>query len=136
MRNLNIVTDRISCSVMHTFCLLSVVTIFIISCRRGESFQQDTLQGRWEIIKAERNGRETTYLRRGYFIIDQGMMTVNITGADEKGPYTMNNNKLVMGDKIFELEILKNDTMIVKYLAGPHSEFIFQMLKKKKEDVK
>lgn len=92
--------------------------------------------GKWEITKAERNGRETNYLRRGYFIIDRDMMTINITGADEKGPYTMNSNKLVMGDKNFELEIVKNDTMIVKYLAGPNSEFVFHMLKKKKEDVK
>ncbi len=136
MRNLNIVTDRISYSVMHTFCLLCTAVLFFVSCRQGDTIQQDTLMGRWEITKAERNGRETNYLRRGYFVIDRDMMTVNITGADEKGPYRMNKNKLVMGDKNFELEIVKNDTMIVKYLAGPNSEFVFHMLKKKKEDVK
>lgn len=136
MRSPNIVSDRILCLGMHSFCLLSsVVFVFLISCRQGDGIQQDALIGKWEITKAERNGRETNYLRRGYFIISKDMMTVNITGADETGPYKMSNNRLVMGDKKFELEIVKSDTMIVKYLAGPNSEFVFHMLKNKKEDV-
>lgn len=120
---------------VQTFCLLSAAVFLIISCRQPDNFEQDKLLGRWEITKAERNGRETSYLRRGYFLIERETMTINITGADEKGPYTVNNNKLVMGDKNFELETVKNDTMIVTYLAGPNSEFVFHMLKKKKEDV-
>ncbi|MBK9981259.1 MAG: hypothetical protein IPP15_02340 [Saprospiraceae bacterium] len=135
MRNLNIVTDQLPCSFMHSFCLLGTAVLFLFACRQGDTFQEGQLLGRWEITKAERNGRETEYLRRGYFIIEQSMMTINITGADEKGPYKMANNKLVMGGKNFELEVVKNDTLIVKYLAGPNSEFVFHMLKKKKEDV-
>lgn len=133
MRNLNIVIDRISSSILHPGWLCGAAILILISCHQSDSFQQEQLLGRWEINKAERNGRETTYLRRGYFVIDQGTMIVNITGADEKGPYTLTNNKLVMGDKNFEIENVKNDTMIIKYLAGPHSEFVFQMLKKKQD---
>lgn len=136
MRNLNIVTDRIHFTVMHSFCMLSAAVLLLISCRQGDTFQQEQLQGYWEITKAERNGKETNYLRRGYLIFDQGMMTINITGADEKGTYKMTKNKIVMGDKNFVLEVVKSDTMIVKYLAGPNSEFVFHMLKKKQEDVK
>ncbi len=136
MRNLNIVTRQIPSSYMHSFCLLSTALLFLFACRQGDTFQEGQLQGRWEITKAERNGRETNYLRRGYFIIEQSMMTINITGADETGPYKMSNNKLVMGGKNFELEFVEKDTLIVKYLAGPNNEFVFHMLKKKKEDVK
>lgn len=121
---------------MHAFCLLSTAFLLLVACKQNDTVQQDQIQGRWEITKAERNGRETNYLRRGYFIIEENQMTVNITGADEKGPYKMTKNKLVMGDKNFEIELVKSDTMIVKYLAGPNSEFVFHMLKKKKEDVK
>jgi hypothetical protein len=87
--------------------------------------------GRWEIIKAERNGKETNYLRRGYFIIDPGgTMTINITGADEKGPYKKLSHKLVMGDKTFEVLSLKGENMVVKYVTSPSVQFTFYMQKK------
>ena len=57
-------------------------------------------------------------------------MTVNLTGADEKGPYKLNNNKLVMGDKNFDLQMVNADSMVVRYMTGPNSQFVFYMHKK------
>jgi len=105
---------------------------FLSSCNGHDNTLQDQLYGRWDISKAERNGKETSYLRGGYFIIDQnGTMTINITGADEKGPYTMDKKKLKMGDKNFEIREIKNDSMILKYIPAPKIEFLFYMHKKK-----
>lgn len=135
MRNLNIVIDRIFPAFVQTNYLLIIVFCLLYSCRSDDSIQQNELLGRWEITKAERNGRETNYLRRGYFVFDPQMLTVNITGADEKGSYSLHKNKIVMGNKNFELSMVQNDTMIVKYIAGPNSEFLFHMLKKRNKDV-
>jgi len=82
MRNLHIVIDRISFSVLQPIWLFVIVAFLFFSCKRGDNIQQEKLYGRWEITKAERNGKETSYLRRGYFIINHdGTMTINITGA-------------------------------------------------------
>ncbi|MEP6646063.1 MAG: hypothetical protein ABJC12_03165, partial [Saprospiraceae bacterium] len=131
MINLNIVIDRISCAVFRKGWHFIVLLFLVIACRKGDGFEQEQLSGKWDITKAERNGRETSYLRRGYFIIDHSMLTINITGEDEKGTYSMKDNKLVMGEKNFELIMLRNDSMIVKYRVGPHSEFLFHMVKSK-----
>jgi len=131
MRNLHIVIDRISFSVLQPIWLFVIVAFLFFSCKRGDNIQQEKLYGRWEITKAERNGKETSYLRRGYFIINHdGTMTINITGADEKGPYTMENNKLGMGNKNFEIQALETNSMIIKYMTGPNSQFVFYMQKK------
>ncbi|MEO6131384.1 MAG: hypothetical protein ABIQ02_06020 [Saprospiraceae bacterium] len=129
MRNLNIVIDQISRSIIRKGLPCLAVIFLFFGCKEGDNYAQDQLIGRWEITKAERNGRETNYLRRGYFLFDQGVMTINITGADERGPYTLKDNKIVMGKMNFELKTVKNDSMIVTYLAGPNSEYIFHMLK-------
>ncbi len=131
MRNIHIAGDRISFSVLQPIWLFCIAVFIFFSCKRSDNIQQEQLYGRWEITKAERNGKETSYLRRGYFIIDpNGTMMINITGADEKGSYTMENNKIVMGDKNFELQALDADSMIIKYITGPNSQFVFYMQKK------
>ncbi len=117
---------------MQSASLLTMVIYFFSSCNGHDNTNPDQLYGRWDISKAERNGKETSYLRGGYFIIDQnGLMTINITGADEKGPYTKDKKKLKMGDKNFEIREIKNDSMILKYIPAPKIEFMFYMHKRK-----
>ena len=83
-------------------------------------------------MKAEKNGRETPYLRNGYFKINpDGTMTINITGEDESGRYTLDNNKLIMDKaKTFDIQLLQNDSLTVKYLANPNTQFLIFMKKK------
>ena len=131
MRNLHIVIDAFSLHRLQSALLYVIVISLFISCRRGDSPEHEKLYGKWEIAKAERNGKETSYLRRGYFVINpNGTMTVNITGADETGPYTINNNKLVMGDKNFEFQIIKPDSMVIRFVTSPSVRFAFYMQKK------
>ena len=131
MRNLHIVIDRISTSRLQQAWLLIFAVLFVLACKRNDTIEEEMLYGKWEITKAERNGKETNYLRRGYFMFEQnGTMTMNITGEDEKGTYAMENNKLVVGDKDFELIKLVADTMVMKYVTSPNSQFVFYMQKK------
>src|SRR5258706_7805728 len=132
MRNLHIVRIKIFWEGMQSEYLLTMVIYFFSCCNGHDNTNPEQLYGRWDISKAERNGKETSYLRGGYFIIDQnGLMTINITGADEKGPYTKDKKKLKMGDKNFEIREIKNDSMILKYIPAPKIEFMFYMHKRK-----
>ncbi len=135
MRSLHIAIDRIPVYFIQRFCLFLTVATLFISCQGKDGPQQQNLYGKWVIANAERNGKETSYLRKGYFIIDKdGMMTVNITGTDEKGKYKMKDNKIVMGDKNFELKMVGSDSMVVTYMTSPKIKFIFYM-QKKHEDI-
>ena len=116
--------------------LFMVLLVFQVSCQQSNEIQQDGLYGRWEIHKALRNGAETPYLRRGYFIIDRnGSMTVNITGTEEKGTYVFDHNKLRLKDeKDFIVESLRQDSMSIRYLMNADNTFLFYLTKKMHED--
>jgi|SRR5687767_3952793 len=131
MRNLLFDPNRAFFSFLLVSGMLTLLLLPNISCKQTTDIQQDSLYGRWEIMKAERNGKETDYLRNGYFIINQdGTMTVNITGQDESGKFMLEKNKLMMeGDKTFDIESLSTDSLIVKY-ATPNSQFVIYMQKK------
>ncbi len=128
--------DRISNTSYLFFALVGTIVLLLVSCKQSDDIQKENLYGRWEITKAERNGRETSYLRNGYFIINtDGTITINITGEDEIGKYSLDNNKLMMdGNKIFDIQALQDDSLTVKYIAAPNSQFLIYLLKKK-EDV-
>lgn len=129
MRNLHIVSKQITVSA----CWLAGILLLLVSCKRSEEIQAEGLYGRWEITNAERNGKETSYLRNGYFIIQPGgLMTINITGEDEKGKYILEKNNLVMeGNRIFEIKSLQNDSLTIRYTTNSNSQFLFYMKKDK-----
>lgn len=110
-----------------------LIIVSILACKRSESIDQDGLYGKWDIVKAERNGKETHYLRGGYFVIGQdGTMSINITGEEEKGRYILEDQHLQMNDdKIFNIETLQQDTLIVTYIAESNGQFVFYMARKK-----
>lgn len=127
MRKLHIVSRQL----LVTACWLAGILLLLVSCKRTEELQVEGLYGRWEITNAERNGKETSYLRNGYFIIQPGgSMTINITGEDENGKYVLDKNNLVMdGNRIFEIKSLQNDSLTIRYTANSNSQFLFYMKK-------
>jgi len=133
MKNLHIVLTHISLYTIYKKGIMVIaIFFFLLGCKRNESIQAEGLYGKWDISKAERNGKETSYLRNGYFIINpDGTMTINITGEDENGQYTLENNKLTMQEKVFDIRTLQNDSLTIKYEASPNSHFLFYMLKRK-----
>lgn len=110
-------------------------SMMLISCKQKEDIRYDTLYGKWDITKAEKNGKETPYLRNGYFIINANeTMTVNITGEDESGSYQIEKGRLVMeGDKIFDIESLQGDSLTVRYSIPSGTEFLIFMQKTKED---
>ena len=63
-------------------------------------------------------------------------MTVTITGEDERGKYVLENGRLkTEDDKIFELESIQGDSLIVKYTAASNGHFKFYMVRKE-DDVR
>jgi hypothetical protein len=103
----------------------------VISCKQGDAIQEETLFGKWDIVKAQRNGKETPYLRGGYLVIEkEGKIVVNINGNDEVSTYTINKRVIRTKDaKEFELQSLKPDSMTVHFVASPQSEFVFYMVR-------
>lgn len=115
---------------LHIFIPLFVLGMSV-SCKRGDTVEQEALYGKWDITKAERNGKETPYLRGGYFIIEKdGKIVVNINGSDELSTYTLEHKVIVTKDeRKFELQSVKPDSMTVHFVASPQSEFLFYMVK-------
>ena len=133
MKNFHIVSGHISLNANYKKGIMILAIFFLlIGCKRNESIQAEGLYGKWDISKAERNGKETSYLRNGYFIIKpEGTMTITITGEDEKGQDILENNKLTMAEKVFDIKTLQNDSLTIRYEASPNSHFLFYMLKRK-----
>ena len=107
----------------------SLVVLTCMQCKPRDHVEQASLYGKWDIVKAERNGKETPYLRGGYLIINaDGAITVNITGEDEKGRFELDKDKIKMNDqKEFIIRALSQDSMTVAYTASPESDFIFYL---------
>ncbi len=118
-----------------TIFLLILSLITGLQCRRSDRIQVESLYGKWDISRAERNGQETPYLRGGYITIrEDGKMAVNITGSEETGPYVYQDQVIRMDQqKDFIILAATPDSMVIQYKAGPQSEFMFYMNRHEKE---
>lgn len=105
------------------------------SCKNSSGIEQEGLYGKWDIVNAKRNGKDTPYLRGGYFIIEpNGLMTVNITGSDERGNYNLENNILTLNDEQnFLIEKLHQDSMMIRYTSDTKQTFLILLTKHKDE---
>ena len=114
---------------------MTFLFVSILACKPKDTIQEESLAGKWNIMKALRNGKETPYLRGGYFIIGQdGKIVVNISGEEENTTYTLDKHVIRTGnDKDFVLKEVKTDSMTVHFMAGPQSEFVFYMVKQHDE---
>lgn len=74
---------------------------------------------------AERNGKRSEYLDRGYFTFEKGgRMTVNLTGAEEAGAFTIDERTLQMdGHRDYLIEKQAQDTLFIRFRINPESEF-------------
>lgn len=118
-------------------CLPGLILLVLVgSCKQRTEIQQESLYGKWDIIRAMRNGKETPYLRGGYFIFENnGSMTVNITGADEKSPFTLDRNTIRTNPNDYVIESIQPDSMTIRYSKSQDSEFIFY-LSRHREDTR
>lgn len=119
----------------YGWIFLLPILILSWSCNQSSGIKQEGLYGKWDIINAKRNGKETPYLRGGYFIIEpNGLMTVNITGSDERGDYNLDNNMLTLNkEKNFLIEKLLQDSMTVRYTSDTKQTFLILLTRHKDE---
>ena len=67
------------------FFLIILFLSAMLACKQKDTFEEESLFGRWNIMKALRNGNETPYLRGGYLVLERdGKIIVNINGNEEK----------------------------------------------------
>ena len=115
--------------------LALMIVLSTNSCKNNPDVEQEILYGKWDIFKAHRNGNETDYLRGCYVILEKnGTLAINITRTEEKGPYTLKDKTIRMSNsKEFLIEALKPDSMTMRYVMSPESEFLIQFVKHKDE---
>ncbi len=114
----------------------AAMLLLVASCRDNPTIRTQGLNGKWEIYSALRNGNETPYLRGGYFVFDaKGNLTVNITGEDETGPFSIEGDIISVKDKAkYRVQSLRNDSMDIHFVASPESEFLFFLKKATNEN--
>ena len=94
-----------------------VLIILIFSCKQEAEHQISfNLNGKWDIIKATRNGKETKTLKSGYFEFDSlnNLITSNIFQTQEDKSYLIENNIITInGQEKMTFMILgySNDTL-------------------------
>ena len=89
--------NRLSNSVSFSFyCLigLAALGVFLSSCA-GDTIQQDRISGKWVVVKAARNGKETKTLEDGYFdFTNDTLFQTNIFSREETFPYVLSDERI------------------------------------------
>lgn len=111
------------------FIFLMCIAVALYSCKSSDDISVNQLYGRWEIGKAEKNGKLTPYLRGGYLIIkEEGSIVVNITGTDETDRYTLTDRILKLNEnQEFVIQSLTADSLTIQYRMNPQTQFVFYM---------
>jgi hypothetical protein len=127
--------DNLGVSIVRLFSRIVFIGIggmlLFLSCKDSSSISTQGLNGKWEIYSAQRNGRETPYLRGGYFVFDsKGNLILNITGKEERSPFSIEDNVIVLeGKENYTIASLRNDSMDIHYVMNPENEFMFFLKK-------
>ncbi len=71
---------------------LAVCAILCFSCF-GDELSEDRLLGKWIVVSAARNGKETKTLEDGYFdFIDESTFSTNIFSGEKEYEYVLTND--------------------------------------------
>ena len=99
--------------------------VFYLACQSRPEVEPEALLGRWKVGVAERNGKRSEYLDRGYFHFEKGgHLVVNLTGAEESGTYTLDERTVQMtGYRDYFIEKQAQDSLFVRFNISPESEF-------------
>ena len=103
----------------------------LFACKDNPDVGADDLAGRWVVAKAERNGQPSEYLDRGYvhFTAD-GQMTVNLTGAEEKGGFRLVDGVIRMeGHRDYQIDRYAPDSLFLQFSTNPESIFRMVLIK-------
>lgn len=112
-----------------SICVFVFGIMLFGSCKQHTDISADGLYGNWDIAKAVRNGRETPYLRGGYFKMQSnGSMVLNIAGTEEKGPFILEENIVRFNNqKDFVVESIQQDSLALRFVMNAENTFLFYL---------
>ncbi len=103
----------------------------LIACKDSADVSAEELTGRWVVAKAERNGKPSEYLDRGYFrFTADGHLTVNLTGTEEMGGFRIVDGAIRMdGHRDYQIDRYAPDSLFLQFSTNPESNFHVLLIK-------
>lgn len=101
-----------------SYTLFALVFFLLSSCvtesnESAKPITADQLTGKWDLVKANRNGKETLSLEGTIIQIEGGKMTCNFTGEAVETPLNFNNNQLVQKDQTYKIARFAGDSLFI-----------------------
>src|SRR5690606_5554862 len=95
--------------------------------------QPETLEGKWIVVKGEKNGKTSLYLNNGYLHFKRPeILRVNFTGTEEGGTYKLQSGKLsVSGHRDYYIEKFEQDTLVLRFNTNSENTFRIYAVKEK-----
>ncbi|MCB0654552.1 MAG: hypothetical protein KDC57_00380 [Saprospiraceae bacterium] len=93
--------------------------LVLVSCKQEPQVTSDQVVGAWEVVGAERDGKETETLNGAYFeFSDNGTVTSNYLGEEETSLYSLEASSITQtrpdqSHVNFNVERLGLDTMVM-----------------------
>jgi hypothetical protein len=98
--------------------LLLSPLLWLAACNSTPDDTAQKIAGRWDVIKATRNGRETNLLQEGFFEFKPtGEVTFNLDGVPQTARYELDHKKISISgssmDTEYTLRQLEANTMVL-----------------------
>ena len=108
-----------------THLLRVVFFLLIIGACSSEAGLGEKLEGKWLVVGATRNDRETETLRDAFFEFrGDSILTTNILRAERSFPIQIKNNKVVQGgpvDITYDIISVSEDTLVMEAIINTYS---------------
>lgn len=102
-----------------------VFFLLIMGACSSEASLGEQLEGKWVVVGATRNDRETETLRDAFFEFSgDSILTTNILRAERSFPIEIKNNKVVQGgpvDITYDIISITEDTLIMEAIINTYS---------------
>ncbi len=100
------------------FLAILFQALFIQSCSTDQDNYSNKILGHWEVVKAFRNGKETSTLQNAYFEFSaDGKGILNLDGSAQAGTYKLDDNLIkITGtsmDAEYTIESVEANAMIL-----------------------
>lgn len=103
---------------MRLLYFVIIIGSLLFSCKSdtpNTTASKDNLQGKWEIIDAKRNGKQTELLKNGFFNFENNELTSNINlSADTiTEVFTVTDNNIILNNSRYNVLYNTSDTLIL-----------------------
>ena len=107
-----------------------VVLSFFAACKKDGTIDESTIQGKWEVVEARRNGKVTGTLHGAFFEFTEDKMKTNITGQEQTSDISYNGLQIRAtggsDNARYNVEKIDEDNLILKTNLR-NFDFIFRL---------